>query len=134
MMETELKVGLFLEQSVEVTEANVVSREVPVFSTPHMVALMENTALTCVKPFLSEDAVTVGTRLEICHLAATPIGLTVTARAELVQVEGRRLLFRVQAFDTVEIIGEGMHERTIVQRARFLQKAEDKRKLAPGTA
>ncbi len=121
-----LKPGLVHKMNVEVTEANIVSQEVPVFSTPQMVALMERTSLTSVKPYLPEGSIIVGTFLQIRHLAASPRGSRVTARSELTEVDGRRLLFRVEAFDEVGLIGEGTHERAIVNLARFLAKMEDR--------
>ncbi|HUW64445.1 MAG TPA: thioesterase family protein [Spirochaetia bacterium] len=101
---------------------------VPVFATPAMVALMEKAARLSVEPYLEPGQTTVGTRLEVRHLAATPEGLTVTARSELVAVEGKKLVFKVQASDDVELVGEGAHERYIVREDSFLKKAGAKKK------
>jgi len=95
-----------------------------VYSTPHMVALMEGAAVDAVDPLLPEGYRTVGTRLDVRHVAATPMGSTVTARAELLEIDGRRLVFRVEAADEVGVIGEGTHERFIIEVARFMARAE----------
>jgi predicted thioesterase len=92
-----------------------------------MVRLMEQAGVAAVDHLLPEGRRTVGVALEVKHLAATPVGMTVTARAELVAVEGRRLAFRVEAFDEVEKVGEGTHERYVVDVARFQQRVAEKR-------
>ncbi|MCX5976758.1 MAG: thioesterase family protein [Coprothermobacterota bacterium] len=125
-MPESLKPGLVHEMSIEVTEANIVSQEAPVFSTPQMVLLMEQASLNCVKPYLPHGSITVGTHLQISHRAASPRGSWITARSELMEVDGRRLVFQVVAFDEVELIGDGIHERAIVNLARFLAKLEDR--------
>ncbi|MGE5359055.1 MAG: thioesterase family protein, partial [Bacteroidales bacterium] len=84
---------------------------VPVYATPAMVALMEQAAVRAVAGSLAADHTTVGTRLEIAHLAATPLGDAVRAEATLTAIDGRRLTFNVQAWDSSEKIGEGVHER-----------------------
>ena len=93
-----------------------------VLSTPKLIALMENAALTAVRPYLEEGTDTVGTRLEVSHLAATPVGMAVRAEAELIEIDRRRLVFSVKAWDEAELIGEGRHERFIVQTEKFLAK------------
>ena len=108
----------------EHTAAHWGSGSLYVLSTPHMVALMEGAAVGAVDPLLPEGYRTVGTRLEIRHLAATPMGQRVTARAELVEIDGRRLVFRVEATDEAGTIGEGTHERFIVAVEHFLARAE----------
>ena len=102
------------------------SGAVQVLSTPSMIALMENAAAQAVASVLPPGQTTVGTRLEIRHLAATPIGLEVRARAELLEVDGRKLTFTVEAFDSQEKIGEGTHERVVVDPARLIARAEAK--------
>ncbi len=87
-----------------------------------MIALMENAAWRAVADFLEEGYVSVGTRVDVRHLAATPIGQRVRATAELVEVDGRRLVFRVEAYDEEKKIGEGIHERFIVHLQRFLER------------
>ena len=128
----ELKVGLKGEASVEVvfenTAAAVGSGALEVFGTPSMIALMEKAALQSVQPYLDEGQGTVGLHLDIQHLAATPIGMTVRAESELEKVEGRMLFFQVRAYAGDELIGEGKHQRCIVYNDRFLAKAMAKLK------
>ena len=100
---------------------------VPVFATPYMIALMENAAVNAVQTQLEEGQGTVGTKLEVTHDAATPIGMKVWAEAELTAVEGKKLTFSVQAFDEAGPIGGGAHERFIITVDRFLAKAEAKK-------
>jgi fluoroacetyl-CoA thioesterase len=108
------------------TAPHVGSGKIKVLATPVMVSLMEEAALNAVEGHLPAGHQTVGTRLDISHTAATPVGLRVTARAELVRVEGRRLTFRVFAEDERERIGEGMHERIVVEVSRFDERARAK--------
>lgn len=108
------------------TAPHVGSGKVKVLATPVMVSLMEEAALNAVEGLLPAGHQTVGIRLEISHTAATPVGMWVTARAELTQVEGRRLTFRVSASDEKEVIGEGVHERIVINVARFDQRAQEK--------
>jgi predicted thioesterase len=98
----------------------------PVFGTPMLVALCEEASRVSVEPFLGPGQQTVGTRVSLRHTAATPPGMRVTARAELVEVEGRRLRFRVEAFDEEEKIGEAEHDRFIVDGERFQSRIQDK--------
>jgi predicted thioesterase len=94
---------------------------VPVYATPAMVALMEKAAVVALAGYLAPGDTTVGTKLEIVHLAATPLDDEVRAEAELVAVDGRRLSFALAAWDSTRKIGEGRHERMIVARDRFLE-------------
>ena len=112
----------------ENTAAAAGSGALPVFATPCMIALMEKAAMNSVQPFLDEGQGTVGTRIDVSHRAATPVGMAVRAETELTAIDRRRLTFSVKAFADGELIGEGTHERFIVESARFLQKAEAKRK------
>lgn len=98
----------------------------PVLSTPRMIGLLEQTAHAAVLPFLESGQTTVGTLVNVKHLAATPVGMTVTFRAELLEIDRRRLVFKVEAWDTVEKIGEGTHERFIIDEARFAARLEEK--------
>lgn len=98
----------------------------PVFSTPRMIGMMESTAHRAVLPLLPEGQTTVGTMVNIKHLAATPVGMEVTIRAELLGIDGRRLLFKVEAWDATEKIGEGEHERFIIDSQRFIQRLAKK--------
>lgn len=106
----------------ENTAAAVGAGGVEVFGTPMMIALMENAAWKAVAEHLDPGYVTVGTVVNIRHLAATPLGQKVRASAELTEVDGRRLVFRVTAYDEKQKIGEGQHERFIVHLERFLDK------------
>jgi predicted thioesterase len=128
-MET-LAPGIAREMTITVgendTAAAVASGAVPTLATPRLIALMEQAAALAVQPALAAGQTTVGTQVEVRHLAATPIGMQVTVRAELVAVEGRRLRFRVQAHDAQELVAEGTHERTIVDRDRFLDRVAQK--------
>ncbi len=108
----------------ENTAAAVGAGGVEVFGTPMMVALMENAAWQAVTDDLNEGEVTVGTIVNIRHLAATPIGQQVRATAELIQIDGRRLLFNVEAHDERQKIGDGQHERYIVHLDRFLSRLQ----------
>jgi len=110
--------------AVEHTAVHWGSGSLYVLSTPSMVALMEGAAVKAVDPLLPEGYQTVGTRLDVRHLAATPMGKTITARAELTEIDGRRLVFRVEANDGAGTIGEGTHERAIIEVGRFLARVE----------
>lgn len=123
----ELPIGLKGQAETTVNEQNTAaamgSGLLPVFATPAMLALMEQAAAGSVQPFLDEGEGTVGTRLEVSHLAATPLGLNVRAESELVAVDRRKLSFTVRAWAGEELIGEGMHLRFVIDNARFLEKA-----------
>ncbi len=100
---------------------------VPVFATPYMVALMENAAVNAVQEDLEPGQGTVGTRLDVTHDAATPIGMKVWAEAEVTAVEGKRITLAVRAFDEAGPIGGGVHERFVITVDRFLAKAQAKK-------
>lgn len=121
-----LEIGLKYESVVEVTSANSAktmgSGDMDVFATPSMVALMENAAMMAVASALPEGSATVGTQINTSHIKASPIGATITASAELTEVEGRKLTFAVKAWDERGVIGEGVHTRFVVDRERFLSK------------
>lgn len=106
----------------ENTAAAVGAGGVEVFATPMMIALMENAAWHAVAEQLDAGDVTVGAVVNVSHLAATPLGQQVRAVAQLTEVDGRRLVFRVEAYDEKQKIGEGLHERFIVNLARFLKR------------
>ena len=112
--------------SAENTAAAVGSGALPVFSTPSMIALMEKAALTSIQPFLEEGQGSVGTELNVAHLAATPVGLTVTAESELIAIDRRMLTYSVKAFAGEELIGFGTHQRCIFLYDRFMEKAQAK--------
>ena len=129
---TEILSGLSAELDHIVTAADTASRWgsglVPVFSTPSLVGLMESAAVLALEGHLQLGQTTVGTRIDVRHLAATPVGMKVRAKAELTAVEGRKLVFKIQAWDVVELIGEADHERFVVDEARFTAKIENKGK------
>ena len=108
------------------TAPHVGSGKIKVLATPVLVMLLEEAALNAVEGFLPAGHQTVGTRLDVSHTAATPVGMRVYAHAEVSRVEGRKLVFRVWAEDEVERIGEGMHERIIVNVGRFDIRTQDK--------
>jgi predicted thioesterase len=97
-----------------------------VFSTPAMIGLMEIAASHTIQPSLSPGTLTVGTRIEVDHLKAVPAGVTVEARAKLVEVNGRRLIFEVEVWSGGALIGQGRVHRAIVDHARFLAIAAEK--------
>jgi fluoroacetyl-CoA thioesterase len=98
----------------------------PVFATAYLVALVEATCIDALKPYLPSHQRTVGIRLELSRTAATPVGMQVTAEVELVAVEGRRLRFKVECRDEKEPIGAGMHDRAIIDAAKFLSRVDAK--------
>ena len=121
-----LETGLTGEMTTTVvhenTAAAVGAGGVEVFGTPMMIALMENAAWRAVADHLDAGQVTVGTVVNVRHLGATPLGQQVRATATLVEIDGRRLLFNVEAYDETQKIGEGQHERYIVYLDRFLKR------------
>ncbi|MBR5864338.1 MAG: thioesterase family protein [Alistipes sp.] len=121
-----MEVGLKYQSRVVVAEGNTAqalgSGDMAVFATPAMIALMENAAMNAVAGALPEGSTTVGTMMKSSHIKASKVGAEITAEAELVAVEGRRLTFTVKAWDEQGTIGEGEHERFIVDRERFLSK------------
>ena len=108
------------------TAPHVGSGKIGVLATPIMVNLMEAAALQAVERFMPPGHQTVGTHLDVKHFAATPVGLRVRAEAELVKLEGRNLTFRLRAEDEREVIGEGSHERLIINVERFDQRMQRK--------
>ena len=108
------------------TAPHVGSGKIGVLATPIMVNLLEAAALQAVERYMPQGFQTVGTRLDVKHFAATPVGLRVSAHAELVKVEGRTLTFRIHAEDEREKIGEGVHERLIINVERFDQRMQKK--------
>ncbi len=126
-----LKVGIKGKQTVLVTNENtakaVGSGALDVFATPAMTALMEKTAFESVAEYLGEGEGTVGISLNIRHLAATPVGMTVTCESELTEIDRKRLVFTLKVSDGVDVIGDGTHERFIVNDEKFISKAEGKK-------
>lgn len=103
------------------------SGTLPVFATPLMVALMEEVSKDCVMPCLEEGQSTVGMLVNVRHVSATPVEMEVSCEATLVEIDRRRLVFEVKAYDAAGIIGEGIHERFIVENEKFMAKADKKR-------
>ena len=123
---TELKTGLVGQAETLVTDSNTAeaigSGALPVFSTPHMIALMESASMDAIAQCLEDGQGSVGVRIDVAHLAATPMGMTVRAESTLTKVEGRMLNFEVKAWAGDELIGEGTHQRCIVFNGRFMEK------------
>ena len=123
-----MEAGITGKQTITVTEEKTAqamgSGTLPVSA---MIALMENTASKSVEAKLDEGAGTVGTLINVKHVAATPVGMEVTCETKLVEVDRKRLVFEVKAYDAAGVIGEGTHERFIIDNERFLAKAEAKK-------
>lgn len=122
-----MELGIRGTQSVEVVDSNLActmgSGDLPVFATPAMIALIEKTASESVIPYLEMGMSTVGTHLDIAHSSATPIGMTVVCETELVEIDRRRLVFKVRVYDKAGDVGSGTHERFIVDARKFMDKA-----------
>ena len=127
MLETGIQGRAETLVSKENTAASMGSGNLEVFATPCMVALMEEASQRSVAPFLGEGESTVGTKLCVSHDAATPVGMKVWAESTLTEIDGRRLVFEVRAFDACGPIGQGTDERFIILRQRFLEKVEAKK-------
>ena len=125
-----VKVGLKGRAEAVVNDSNTAqaacSGALPVFGTPFMCALMEEAAWKSIAPHLEPGQSTVGTKLDITHDSATPVGMKVWAESEITQVDGKRLVLKVAAFDERGPIGQGTHERFIVTDERFLSKTAKK--------
>ena len=126
----ELKPGLRATVEIVVgtrdTAAHVGSGKIGVLATPILVTLLESAALQAVERLMPPGSQTVGTHLDLSHTAATPVGMTVRAHAELIAVEGRKLTFRLHAEDAVEAIADGTHQRLIISVDRFDQRMQKK--------
>ena len=122
-----LETGICGEQSVRVSAENTAktmgSGTLDVFATPALVALAEKTCWQSVAPALEAGSGTVGTKLEITHDSASPLGIKVWAESEVTQVDGKRIVLKVAAYDEKGLIGQGVHERFIITNDRFLAKA-----------
>lgn len=125
-----LEIGLKLTKTEKVTKdntaANLGSGLLPVYATPAMILLLEATAAECVSPHLEEGFSTVGTKLNVEHLSATPISMDITCNCTLTEIDRRRLVFEVEIFDNAGLIGKGTHERFIVASEKFVEKANSK--------
>jgi predicted thioesterase len=129
--ESILKAGLKAEKTETVNDENTAdswkSGGLAVYATPCMIALMEGAAFAAVQDQLPAGWSTVGTELQVKHVSSTPPGIQVRACAELLSINGRALLFKVTAFDEAGLIGEGTHERFIIEIERFLKKTSQKK-------
>ena len=126
-MKPEFTVGLSTELVEEITEAQR-ARHLgdgvrSVLSTPAMIAMMEHTSMQLIRPFLEEGEASVGTKVNISHIAATPIGMKVRVKSTVQEMKGRRITFAVEAFNEKEKIGEGTHERAIINLQKFVSKS-----------
>jgi predicted thioesterase len=125
-----LAVGLKHSRSVQVTDdltpPHLRGDPIRVLATPDMVRLIEQTAIEAVAPHLAEGQTTVGTRVDVAHLAATPVGMTVTITVELTEVDRRRLAFKVEVRDELDEAGKGTHERFIIDSAQRLPRLQQK--------
>lgn len=128
-----LETGIKLTRTTTVDHTRLASTmhsgTLDVFATPAMVAFMEETAMESVAPHLDQGTTTVGTKLEISHLAASPLGAHIRCESTLVEIDGRRLVFEIKAWDDADLIGEGRHERFIILSERFMAKVNAKKEL-----
>lgn len=128
-----LKQGLLGKETVIVSRSNCAlsmgSGSLEVFATPSMIALMEGACANSVKAHLEQGKTTVGVSIEAKHLSATPLGMTVTCESELLEVDGKRLVFQVTAFDKGGVIGTAKHERMIIDIKKFMDKAASKKEI-----
>lgn len=126
-MEIGIKNTLEITVTGNLIAAAVGSGTLNVYATPAMIALIEETAWKSVAPYLEEGQSTVGTRLDVSHVAPTPLGMTVRCETELTEVDGRRLVFAVNVYDEAGLIGKGTHERFIIMSEKFQAKADSKK-------
>lgn len=126
----QLAVGLKYSRSVQVTDdmtpAHLRVEPIRVLSTPDMIRLIEQTAIEAVQPCLAPGQATVGTRVDITHLAATPVGMTVTITVEVTEIDRRRLGFKVEVRDDLDEAGRGTHERFIVDGTQRIPRLQEK--------
>ncbi|MDD4766773.1 MAG: thioesterase family protein [Desulfotomaculaceae bacterium] len=129
-MGKEIKPGITGEVKIKVDDKETAvvyeSGSVRVLATPALIRFMEKAALSSVAPCLDKGLTTVGTRVDVKHLAATPVGMDVVITSRLAEVAGKRLLFEVEARDQVDLIGTGIHERFIVKTDSFVSRTEAK--------
>ncbi len=125
-----LQVGLKGKKTVVVTTENTAERMLsgllPVYATPSLIAFMEYTCSETVRPFLDAGMSTVGTLVNIKHTSASPVGSTITCECELAQIDGRKLIFNVIAHDDFGPVGEGVHERFVINNDKFMSKVAEK--------
>jgi fluoroacetyl-CoA thioesterase len=129
-MSDQLQAGMSFEKTITVTEAltarHLAGQGIGVFSTPELVRFVEICALEGVRPFLKPGQDTVGTKVDLKHLAATPAGMRVTARCTLLEVDRRRLSFTFAVHDELDTVSEGTHERFIVDTEKQQQRLQEK--------
>ena len=129
--DVQLQPGLSAEVKMTVSETETAaylgSGLVPVYATPALVALMENAAVRALEGRLPAGQTTVGGQIDLSHIAATPVGMQVRAHAELTGVQGRKLIFHIQAWDEEEMIGEADHVRFVVNEEKFMAKVNAKK-------
>ena len=125
-----IEVGIKGRMETIVTPDNVAtsvgSGRVKVFSTPNMIQLMERAALFSIEPYLEKGQSSVGTHIDVSHCAATPVGMRVWAESEVMEIDRRKVTFAVKAYDERGLIGEGTHERFIIDIEKFQNKADNK--------
>lgn len=126
-MEKGIKYSLERTVGNDMTARVMGSGTLDVFATPAMIALIEETAWRSVAPYLEEGCATVGTRLDVMHVAPTPVGMKVRCDVELTEVDGRHLVFSVSVADECGEIGRGTHERFIINEEKFQNKANAKK-------
>ena len=126
MLKTGIKGHQELVVTQELTAKNMGSGVMDVFATPAMLALMEKTAFTSVAEYLNEGCGSVGTKVDIEHVASSPVGMKITCDSELIEIERRKLVFKVEAYDEKGLIGKGTHERFIVENKKFQEKTDNK--------
>ena len=126
-----MKLNSVYKKNTVVDESNIASAiksgSLPVFATPSMIALMEQTAAQHAQPFMENGFTTVGISVNIKHISATPIGMSVSCESTLIGIEDKKLTFSVKAFDECGLIGEGTHERFIVNSEKFMMRANSKK-------
>jgi fluoroacetyl-CoA thioesterase len=137
MPKDSLRPGLAYSETIKVTDRLIVPEMAdffsnfaampPVFATAYLVAFVEWTCVRALADHLLDGEASVGTQVDLSHIAATPVGMKATAAIELVAMEGRRLRFRVDCRDERDAIGAGFHERFVIDEARFLAKLDQKR-------
>lgn len=125
-----LKGNATLTVGAEHTAAKVGSGVIPVLATPVMINVIEAAALACAEHLLPQGHQSLGIRLDVRHIAATPVGMKITAEAEVTNVDGRTIHFAVTCHDEKELIGDGTHERVVVNVARFEERVRRKSKSA----
>lgn len=126
MLQTGIKGRKEIIVTKDMTAKSLRSGALDVYATPSMIALMEDVSFECVAGELEEGCGTVGTAINIKHVAATPVGMKVCCESELIKVDGRALTFSVKAYDEAGLIGEGEHERFIIFEEKFQAKADGK--------